>query len=44
MSTSSNGVLAARSTNARMADSSIEHEIGEIQEQRTIGTIRMPAG
>src|ERR1039458_2028144 len=29
MSTSSNGVLAARSTNARMADSSIEHEIGE---------------
>jgi hypothetical protein len=27
-----------------MADSSVEHEIGEIQEQRTIGTIRMPAG
>src|ERR1017187_10550877 len=44
MSTSSNGVLAALSTNARMADSSVEHEIGGLQEQRAVDTVRMQEG
>src|SRR5450756_2010866 len=44
MSTRSNGVLAARSTNARMADSSVEHEIGGLQEQRAVDTVRMEEG
>src|ERR1039458_5205553 len=44
MSTKSNGVLAARSTNARMADSSVEHEIGGLQEQRAVDTVRMEEG
>src|SRR3974390_1286312 len=44
MSTSSNGVLAALSTNARMIDSSVEHEICGFQEKCTVDTIRMQEG
>src|SRR5450830_1176868 len=44
MSTSSNGVLAALNTNARMADSSVEHKIGRLQEQRAVDTVRMEKG
>ena len=44
MATSANGELAALANNACVADSSVEHKIGSLQEQRAVDTVRMEEG